>query len=81
MTPLFACFPVCMTFVAIGIVGLVVVMVMGTNRDGPNAPDADPTADATTETDPGFPPLWVVALIFAVVLLHFAVLLWIWPEL
>ncbi|MBA4187096.1 MAG: hypothetical protein C0467_03675 [Planctomycetaceae bacterium] len=81
MTPLFACFPVCMTFVAIGIVGLVVVMVMGTNREGPNAPDANPPTDMTTETEPGFPPLWVVALIFAVVLLHFAVLLWIWPEL
>ncbi|MCE9565368.1 MAG: hypothetical protein K8U57_25320 [Planctomycetes bacterium] len=79
MTPLFACFPVCMTFVAIGIVGLVVVLIMGTNREGPNAPvDAIQT---DTDTDPGFPPWWVVVLIFAVVLLHFAFLLWLWPEL
>jgi len=69
-----------MTFVAIGIVGLVVVLIMGTNREGPNAPDDTPPADETLDKDPGFPPWWVVVLIFVAVLLHFAVLLWIWPE-
>ena len=32
MTPLFACFPVCLTFVAIGIVGLIVVAMGMYNR-------------------------------------------------
>jgi len=82
MTPLFACIPVCLSFIALGVVGLFVVLIMGTNHEGPNAPvDAIPSADTEADPNPGRPPLWVVALIFVVVLLHFALLLWVWPEL
>ncbi len=84
MTPLFGCFPVCVTFVAIGIVGLIAVLIVGTNREGPNAPDSSPPPELigpSNGVESGVPPLWVMALIFAVVLIHFAILLWLWPEL
>ena len=78
MTPLFACFPVCMTLVAVGFVGLLAVLLLGTNREGPNAP-VDGPADPAAGSD--LPSWRLVAVIFAVVLVHFAILLWIWPEL
>jgi hypothetical protein len=78
VTPLLACFPVCMTLVAVGFVGLLAVLLIGTNREGPNVP-VDAPADPAAPSDA---PSWrLVALIFAVVLIHFAILLWIWPEL
>lgn len=81
MTPLFGCVPVCLTFVAIGFVGLVVVLVVGTNKEGPNAPGPDREAPPGVGVASGAPPGWVIVLIFVIVLLHFALLLWVWPEL
>lgn len=78
MTPLLACLPVCMSLMAVGFFGLLVVFIVGTNREGPNAP-ADAPADPTEASD--LPSLRLVVLIFALVLIHFAILLWIWPEL
>jgi hypothetical protein len=81
MTPLFACFPVCLTFVALGILALLVV-VTGMVGPGPGA-DADPPDPAPDrEPQPGDPPTgpppwWVVVLIFAAVALAFLSLEWI----
>jgi hypothetical protein len=83
MTPLFACFPVCLTFVSIAIIGVIVVVCDMSNRvstdEQPELAD-----DAQTATVPpsatGLPPLWVfpvTLLVLAVVLL---VLAWYWPE-
>jgi hypothetical protein len=76
MTPLLGCFPICLTFVSLALIALIVVAT-GAYRGaptpaGPDAPDA-----------PGYgpPPAWVVVLIFAAVLVHFALLVWLWPEL
>ena len=61
MTPLFACFPVCLTFVAIGIVGLIVVGFGMYNRtpleDRPDSAN-EPSRYGTT----GPPPWWTLPL-------------------
>jgi len=83
MTPLFACFPVCLTFVALAVVALLVVAT-GMVGPGPGAsaetehPGSDPAAAGS---DHGPPPWWVVVLIFVGVLVHFVLLAWVWPEL
>ena len=81
MTPLFACFPVCMTFVAIGIVMVIVVVGGLANRvpgdDAPIDPDANPGA-RTGATGP--PPWWVLPLMLLVLTLVMLVLAWYWPE-
>lgn len=76
MTPLLACFPVCLTFVAIGIVAAVVVAFGMYSREpltGEEAanPDAPPS---------GRPPLWVLPLMLLVAALLMLVLGWLWPE-
>jgi hypothetical protein len=78
MTPLFACFPVCLTFVALGIVALLVV-VTGMVGPGPGA-SADSPEDSTPPPgqNPGTgPPPWWVALIFLAVALIFVLLNWV----
>jgi hypothetical protein len=79
MTPLFACFPVCLTFVAIGIVGLLVVALGMYNRtpleDKPEPASAPPPSGAT-----GPPPWWVFPLMLLAVALVMIVLAWYWPE-
>lgn len=81
VAPLFGCFPICLTFVAIGVIGILAVAAVGLNRTGPNLPE--PEVASAAPTPPGYgPPSWrVVALIFAIVLLHFVLLLWCWPDL
>lgn len=75
MTPLFACFPVCMTFVALGILALLVIAtgVVGTDAD------PDPLESSTPEPDDGTtgpPRWWVVVLIFVAVAIVFLLLNW-----
>jgi hypothetical protein len=78
MPPLFACFPVCMTFVALGILALL-VLVTGMVGTGPGAatdPDHEPeTRDTGGPTGP--PAWWVVLLIFSAVTLSFFFLNWV----
>jgi hypothetical protein len=80
MPPLFACFPVCMTFVALVIVGAAVV-VFGMSTAAPNpdrpAPPDDPSRSGTT----GPPPWWTLPLmLLALALLLLLALAWYWPE-
>jgi hypothetical protein len=79
MTPLFACFPVCLTFVAIGILGLIVVVLGMYNRapleDRPEAAD-EPSRYGVT----GPPPWWVLPLMLLAVAAVMLVLAWYWPE-
>ena len=79
MTPLFGCIPVCMSFVAIGIVGVVVVVFGLSNptpTDGP-PPDYDaPSRYGRT----GPPPWWVFVLMMAVLWASVLVVALIWPE-
>ena len=76
MTPLFACFPVCLTFVAIGIVGVIVVASGMYNR-APLPGEEVPEADGPPS---GRPPLWVLPLMMLVLTLVMLVLNWLWPE-
>lgn len=80
MTPLLACFPMCLTFVALAVLGLLVLATGAYSRVMPAGEPEEPAADPPDGSESGRPPLWVAALIFAVVLLHFAVALWLWPE-
>ncbi|MFO0822092.1 MAG: hypothetical protein U0792_03060 [Gemmataceae bacterium] len=77
MTPLFACFPICLTFTAIGFVGIFAVVLMGLHNEEPDT--AAKEEDAAPE-ESNRPRWWIVVLIFAVVLLHFLVVIWIWPD-
>ena len=83
MTPLYACFPVCLTFVALAVVGLLVVATgMVGPGPGASAPTEHPGADpAAAGSGHGPPPWWVIVLIFVAVLVHFVLLAWVWPEL
>ena len=78
MPPLFACFPVCLTFVGIAILAL---LVFATGMVGP-APTA-PAEEAESKTpqprydSTGPPAWWVIALIFFVVMVAFFSLHWI----
>jgi hypothetical protein len=80
MTPLFACLPVCMTFVALAFLATVVIIFDVANR----VPGDDQTADAAN-TGPqyektGPPPIWVMLLMVAVIALTMLALAWYWPE-
>lgn len=79
MTPLLACFPVCMTFVAIGIVGAVVVALGMYNRTPLNAPPGGETEPSRYDTT-GPPPWWFLPVVFAVLTVVMLVLAWYWPE-
>ena len=78
MTPVFACVPMCMTFVSIAIIGMVVV-VFGLSNRVPNDELAD--HDETTTAAPrGLPPLWVFPLTLLILTALMFVLAWYWPE-
>lgn len=79
--PLFACFPVCLTFAALGVLGLLVLVTGLYSRGLPQEEPEESGAPPVEERPSGRPPLWVVLLIFAAVLIHFVVALWLWPEL
>jgi len=78
MSPLLACFPVCLTFVALGILALL-VFITGMVGTGPGATadaDSEPaTVDTSGPTGP--PAWWVILLIFIAVALSFFLLNWI----
>lgn len=83
MFPLFACFPICLSFVALAVIGLVVV-IAGMHKSGAtpgDEPAPGEPRDHAPQIQSGRPPAWVMVLIFVVVLLHFVLLLWFWPEL
>jgi hypothetical protein len=79
MTPLFACFPVCLTFVAIGIVGLIVVGLGMYNRT-PLEDKQEPPSGPAPYGATGPPPWWVFPLMLLAVALVMLVLAWYWPE-
>jgi hypothetical protein len=65
MTPLFACFPVCIFFVGLAIIGLIVIIFDVANRipgddQKPRPEDVVPTTGEKT----GPPPWWVIVLLF-----------------
>lgn len=80
MSPLLACFPVCMMFVAIGILGVVILAFGLGNR----IPGDDELQTAITPRDPnqkmGPPPWWVFPLMLLAVTLLMLVFAWCWPE-
>ena len=79
MPPL-ACFPVCMTLSAIGLIGAVMLLFGLGNR----LPDDDRPAPTTAPRDPnqkmGPPPLWVFPLMLLAVARVMLALAWYWPE-
>ena len=79
MTPLFACFPVCLTFVAIGIVGVLVV-AMGMYNRTPLDDKPEPASGPSPYGVTGPPPWWVFPLMLLAVALVMLVLAWYWPE-
>lgn len=78
MTPLFARFPVCLTFVAIGIVGLIVVALGMYNRTP--LEDPEPADGPSRYGVTGPPPWWVLPLMLLAVTVVMLVLAWYWPE-
>jgi hypothetical protein len=79
MTPLFACFPMCMTFVALGIMGVVVVE-FGLSNPIPGDDQPAPTDEPSPYGITGPPPWWVIALMLLALALLMLVLGWYWPE-
>ena len=81
MTPLFACFPVCMTFVGIALVGLVVVVLDLANRPpADEQPASGPATDPAATGKTGPPPWWVMVLMVVAIAVTMLVLRWYWPE-
>lgn len=77
MTPLFACFPVCLTFVSIAIIGVIVV-VFGLSNHTPLNECADATQGATQPRK--LPPLWVFPVVLLILTVLMLGLAWYWPE-
>ena len=65
--PLFACFPMCWTFLALGLVGVVVYVA------GMTGPAADPPAPTVEPAGPR-PPYWVLPATAAVIVAVLALL-------
>jgi hypothetical protein len=77
---LLACFPVCLTFAAIAVIGLLVV-VAGLYSSGAGEPDPSAAMQSSLdETETGPPRWWVVVVIFAAVLLAGILLALISPD-
>jgi hypothetical protein len=75
MPPLFACFPVCLTFVAIALIGVLVV-VFGLANHIPG--DDQPATTDAPRASAGPPPWWVLPLMLLA--LAALMLAWYWPE-
>ena len=81
MTPLFACFPVCMTFAVLALIAVVVIVFDLSNRiPGDDQPAAAPTTPADPNRKMGPPPWWVFPLMLLAVILSTLLAAWIWPE-
>ena len=77
MPPLYACFPVCLTFVALGVLALL-IFVTGMVGPGPGATDEVETPRPLDGDGPTGPPAWwVIVLIFAAVAAAFFFLNWV----
>ena len=72
VSPLFACFPVCMTLTAIGFVAVLVVATGTVN----SIPGDDQPTDETTRPGHGPPRWWVAVLIFVAVVAVYLLLWW-----
>ena len=80
MTPLFACFPVVMTFAALTFLFLIVIATgMANDVDQDKQPENAPAVPSRVGAT-GPPPWWVVVLIFASVAALMLVLAWFFPE-
>ena len=78
MPPLTACFPVCMTFVALGVLALLVFVTgMVGARSGAAADSTDSTEQNHADGPTGPPAWWVILLIFIAVALSFFFLNWV----
>lgn len=78
---LWACIPVCYTFTAILLVGLIVVgFGMVKLPKGTASPDPDANSTDHISGPLGPPPLWVPLAFFAFLCALMAVLAWYWPE-
>jgi hypothetical protein len=77
MPPLFACFPVCLTFVAIALVGVLVVVFGLANRI---PGDDQPGTNGAPQAGTGPPPWWVLPLMLLALAALMLVLAWYWPE-
>ena len=79
MTPLFACLPVCMTFIGLALVAVLVVALDLTNRAAVAKQSEDEGAPASPgKTGP--PPWWVMVLMVVAIAVTMVVLAWYWPE-
>lgn len=79
MTPLFACFPVCLTFVGLAIVALIVVIFDVANRV-PGDDDQPTATSRIADEETGPPPVWVMLLMIAAIVVTMLALAWYWPE-
>lgn len=79
MTPLFACLPVCMTFIGLALVAVVVVAMDLTNRAAVAKQSEDEGAPAA-QGKTGPPPWWVMVLMVVAIAVTMVVLAWYWPE-
>src|SRR6266511_3960930 len=75
---LFACFPVCLTFVSIAIIGVIVVVFGLSNRVSPDERAA--LAESTPQAPAKLPPLWVFPVVLLILTVLMLVLAWYWPE-
>lgn len=78
MTPLFACFPVCLLFVAIAIIAGIVVIFDVANRIPGDDQLGHASARLPGKTGP--PPWWVMILMIAAIVAIMLALAWYWPE-
>jgi hypothetical protein len=76
MTPLFACFPVCLTFVSIAVIGVIVV-VFGLSN---GVPLDDAAAPAEARQPRALPPLWIFPVALLILTVVMFSLAWYWPE-
>jgi len=76
--PLFACFPVCLTFVALAIIGAIVVAFRM------DLPVADPRPASPSDLPPRKPvdwsPVWIFPLMLLALTAVMLALRWYWPE-
>lgn len=80
MTPLFACFPVCMTFGVLAFLALVIVVFDLANRVPGDDQPATPAAPCVAGQKMGPPPWWVFPLMLLAVALFMLAVRWYWPE-
>ena len=80
MTPLFACFPVCMTFGVLVFLAVVIVVFDLAHRI-PGDDQAEPAvASRLAGQRMGPPPWWVFPLMLLAVALFMLAVGWYWPE-